>query len=216
MKRLKRHSVLIFAIAAYLLVLSINNGLFLQALEMTWMFIKEMIMVLPPVLILSGLITVWIPKETIIRFLGNSSGIRGKIISIIIGSISAGPIYAAFPVCKTLLKKGASIFNIVIIISSWAVIKIPILFVEASFLGIKFAFTRYILTIPFIFLLGFLLDMVVKSDELLTSSISDSIIEKLPGINCKACGFESCFDFSKAVDKGEVVIGDCKCLKSRK
>ena len=43
-----------------------------------------------------------------------------------------------FPIGKSLLSKGASITNIVIILSSWAVIKVPMLANEAKFLGSRF------------------------------------------------------------------------------
>jgi hypothetical protein len=48
-------------------------------------------------------------KQTIENSLGEGSGVRGVLFSFLLGSFSAGPIYAAFPVCKMLLKKRISI-----------------------------------------------------------------------------------------------------------
>ncbi len=45
-----------------------------------------------------------------------------------------------------LLTKGASISNVVVILTSWAVIKIPMLFVETRFLGFKFTVIKRAIT----------------------------------------------------------------------
>jgi ferredoxin len=84
----------------------------------------------------------------------------------VLGSLSAGPIYAAFPIGKSLLSKGASIANIVIILSSWAVIKVPMLANEAKFLGIDFMIVRWILTVISILIMGSLTAVIVKKKDL--------------------------------------------------
>jgi hypothetical protein len=38
-----------------------------------------------------------VPKETIIKLLGKEARTKGVLLAFILGSISAGPIYAAFP-----------------------------------------------------------------------------------------------------------------------
>ncbi|MCG8569312.1 MAG: permease [Spirochaetes bacterium] len=215
-KIIKNNIIIIIALFAYALTSVINFNVFLKALHLTLQFLKEMIEVLPPVLILSGLITVWIPKESIIKIFGDGSGIKGKIISLFIGSFSAGPIYAAFPVCRTLLNKGATISNIVIILSSWAVVKVPMFLVEAKFLGVSFAALRYFFTIPVIFLMGFLLEKKLSRAQILsvtTQEQSNQVLEQLPGYNCKACGFSSCIDFSIAVADNQLQIKNCLHLK---
>ncbi len=37
----------------------------------------EMLSIIPPVFLLLGLIDVWVPKETIMKFMGKDAGIRG-------------------------------------------------------------------------------------------------------------------------------------------
>lgn len=63
-----------------------------------------------------------------------------------------------------MLKKGASITNIVIILSSWAVIKIPMLANEVKFLGIKFMGIRWVLTVISIFTMGYFMALFVKKE----------------------------------------------------
>lgn len=65
-----------------------------------------------------------------------------------------------------MLKKGASITNIVIILSSWGVIKIPMLANEVKFLGIKFMGIRWVLTVISIFTMGYFMASFVKTRDL--------------------------------------------------
>lgn len=123
------------------------------------------------------------------EYLGDESGLKGSFISILLGSISAGPIYAAFPVCKTLLKKGASVSNIVIILSAWAVIKIPMLANEAKFLSPKFMATRWIFTTISIIIMAYIVSKVVKKEDIPMED--EEIEEGLILVNqqyCMGCG----------------------------
>lgn len=211
-KFIKKNIVLAIALFAYLTAFILKPELFRAGLKMTALFLKEMALVLPPVVIISALIAVWISRETIIKLLGNSSGLRGKLFSLFIGSLSAGPIYAAFPVCKTLRNKGASLSNIVIILSAWAACKLPMLIVESMFLGLKFALIRYLLTLPVVFLLGQLVGKAVKESEPVQrgeEGIDEELYLKLPGYNCKACGLSSCREFSRKVAAGKLSVELC-------
>ncbi|AOY74918.1 permease [Clostridium formicaceticum] len=129
-------------------------------------YIKEMFQIMPIVFILTALIEAWMPKDMIINSFGEKSGVKGAVFSLILGSFSAGPIYAAFPICKMLLKKGASIANVVIILSAWAVIKVPMLANEAKFLGSKFMLIRWVLTIISILIMAYIITVIVKKTEI--------------------------------------------------
>ncbi len=157
----------------------------------------------------------WLSKDVIVKYLGRKSGIKGILISFLVGSISAGPIYAAFPVCSVLYKKGAKLSNIAIILSSWAVIKLPMLFVESKFLGLKFTLIRYFLTIPAILIIAFVMEKTIggkKNKE--NENATTEILDKLPGLNCKACGYTSCYDFSKNVIAKKVIITKCSHIEN--
>lgn len=129
-------------------------------------YLLEMLQILPVIFLMTVVIEAWIPKETIILHMGDKSGLWGNILSLALGSLSAGPIYAAFPISKTLLGKGASISNIVIILSSWAVIKVPMLANEAKFLGPGFMAVRWILTVVAILIMAALLGKIVKKKDM--------------------------------------------------
>ena len=126
---------------------------------------------MPVVLMLTALLDFWVPKKVIITQLGNNAGIKGIFFSFMLGAISAGPIYAAFPVCSMLLKKGASIRNVVIILSSWAVIKVPMLVNEVAFLGPKFMIVRWVLTFFAILIVSSITSKVVTDKDIVLKSV---------------------------------------------
>ncbi len=211
---IKKFKLIFIAIILYVGLFVFNSDLFFEALNITKGFLIEMIQVLPPVMVLSALITVWIPSEVIKKSLGHQSGFKGRFLSFFIGSVSAGPIYAAFPAVLVLFKKGASISNMVIILSSWAVIKIPMLFVETSFLGIRFTLTRFVLTVPAILFMSYVVERLVKREEIVEEGQLD-VLSSLPNLNCGACGFPDCKSFAVAVIANDRVINDCLILNKK-
>jgi uncharacterized membrane protein YraQ (UPF0718 family) len=104
--------------------------------------VKTMLLVIPPIFLLLGLLDVWVPRETMIKFMGQGSGIKGPFLCFLLGSAAAGPLYGAFPVAAMLIKKGASFTNILIFIGAWSTTKIPMLLFEMRALGYRFALSR--------------------------------------------------------------------------
>ncbi|MBN2617905.1 MAG: permease, partial [Spirochaetales bacterium] len=208
MGRIKQFKILILAALLYFVFFIINKEIFFSAIKITRGFLAEMVQVLPPVMILSALITVWVPSKTIQKGLGEKAGLKGRFLSILIGSFSAGPIYAAFPAALVLFKKGASVSNMVIILSSWAVIKIPMLMVEIQFLGLKFSLTRFLLTIPAVIGIGLLTEKLVKRHNIKEEDLENEYIQ-LPNLNCGGCGYSSCDAFRNAIIAGEKTLACC-------
>ncbi|MFO8059197.1 MAG: permease [Bacillota bacterium] len=214
---LKRNKLLLIALIAYVAAFLLDAGIFRQAVANTWVYVSEMLQILPAVFVLSALITVWVPAEVIMQNFGTDSGVRGRLISVLIGSLSAGPIYAAFPLTQSLLRKGASLANVVIIISAWAVVKLPMLIVEGRFLGISFAAARYLFTVPAILLIGYLVARCTTRAEVLrataketsSASVREHVLRVLPGHDCGACGFGDCASCAAALAEGEVGVEIC-------
>ena len=159
-------------------VYSINNSLY---------YIKEMLIIMPVILLLTSLIEDWVPKKTIQNALGEGSRFKGTIFSFLLGSFSAGPIYSAFPVCKMLFKKGASVSNIVVMLSTWAVIKIPMLANETKFLGPKFMVIRWALTTISIFFMEYITSKLVKKEDIPMEDVLNNDEGNKLTINEKYC-----------------------------
>ncbi len=127
-------------------------------------YAKEMALIMPAVFVLMGLMEVWIPKDKIQKWLGKSSGIKGILISFFMGTLPTGPLYVAFPLTASLLKKGASITNMVVFLGSWAALKVPQLLLEIKFLGSSFTLLRFILTFTAIVLIGIVMELFLKKN----------------------------------------------------
>lgn len=59
------------------------------------------------IFILLGLLDVWVDRQTMMKYTGKGSGLKVILISFLLGSAAAGPLYAAFPVATVMLKKEA-------------------------------------------------------------------------------------------------------------
>ncbi|MDL2238398.1 permease [Christensenellaceae bacterium OttesenSCG-928-K19] len=187
LKKLKGNIFLVVVIAAYIVMFIVRPDMGVESIKNSGYYIKEMLLIMPVIFILTALLDLWLPKEKVIRYLGKDSKAKGIAFSFILGSISAGPVYAAFPMCVMLHKKGASIRNIVIILSSWAVIKIPMLVNEAKFLGLKFMAIRWILTVIAIIIFSWITAKIVKDKDLPTQ-IPAHIGPSLNRDACMGCG----------------------------
>ena len=126
----------------------------------------QMLSVLPPIMIMLGLMDVWVSRESLMKYMGNNSGFLGVFLAMLIGSIAAGPMYAAFPFTAVLIKKGAKFSNIIIFMNAWCVTKISTLLFEISSLGYKFTFVRLLIDIPGVIIMGILVEKFLSKDEL--------------------------------------------------
>lgn len=121
-------------------------------------FFIDVIKFFLPVLVLMALLDMWIPKEKIQDNLGDKSGVKGVVLAILFGGLAAGPLFAAFPIAKSMLEKGVRKSNIVMFLGAWGTIKIPMVIMESTFLGIRFALLRLLVTLPFIIIVGKLVE----------------------------------------------------------
>ncbi|NTW90758.1 MAG: permease [Erysipelotrichaceae bacterium] len=153
-------------IIGYGILYFINESLFISSTQKTSSSLMEMIQVLPPVFILLGLLDVWVKKETMVKMMGKDSGIMGILLAFFLGSAAAGPLYAAFPVALTLLRKGSSFRNVLILIGAWSTTKLPLLLFEASSMGLNFTLIRFGLNIVGILGIAYISELVLGHKEL--------------------------------------------------
>jgi uncharacterized membrane protein YraQ (UPF0718 family) len=192
-KKIKENLFLVFVVLCYAIILLEKPQMGIQAVKNSGYYIKEMLLIMPVILVLTALLDTWVPKQTIMKYLGQESKFRGIFLSFALGAISAGPVYAAFPICIMLHKKGASIRNIVIILSSWAVIKLPMLINEVKFLGPKFMLVRWALTVIAIFIFSWISSKIIKNEDLPkeTEKIESGLsINQDSCIGCTLCAHE--------------------------
>lgn len=192
----------LLAVALFFATGLLQPAVFTDAVSRTGGYLFEMLTVMPLVFLFMVLIEVWVPRQTIVAALGERSGFRGLLAALAVGSLSAGPIYAAFPLAAMLRDKGASVFNVTLILGAWAVIKVPMLANEARFLGGAFMGTRWILTVPSIILLSLVVARLMPSWE--TSDDREDGPLAVDAGACVGCGrcasrFADAFEMDGAV-----------------
>lgn len=161
----KRYKWFVLLLAVNLGMLVIYPDIGTKSFNITWENMLEMLSVLPPIFILLGLLDVWVQKETMIKFMGEKSGFKGAIITFLLGSVAAGPLYAAFPVAGILLKKGSKLSNVFIFIGAWSTTKVPLLLFEASSMGWKFTVVRLLTNIIGIVIIAFIIERLLDHKE---------------------------------------------------
>jgi len=153
--------LLVINIAVYGLSPSVGQ----KSIDITWSNTVEMLSVIPPIFILLGLLDVWVKRETMIKLMGEKSGILGILIAFFLGSAAAGPLYAAFPIAGVLLQKGSKFSNILIFMGAWSTTKIPMLLFEASSMGWEFTMARFVINIPGIMLIAYVTERLLNEKE---------------------------------------------------
>ena len=164
-KLLKRYRAFIVSLAGMIVLILLSPQIGWRALGNSVDQIKQMMLVIPPIFVLMGLLDVWVPKETMIKYMGEGSGIKGILLAVFIGSAAAGPLYGAFPVAAVFMKKGVKFSNILIFIGAWSTAKIPMLLFEASNLGVHYTLLRLACNIVGIILIAVLLEKSLKKEE---------------------------------------------------
>lgn len=157
----------------FLILLLVNVGLLFASPEigkksfsLSFDSLLEMLSIIPPIFILLGLMDVWIPKETMMKYMGKDAGLKGGIFAFALGSFSAGPLYASFPVAAVFLKKGVSLTNIFIFVGAWSTTKIPMMLFEITQLGGKVALLRFTFNLIGIIVLAFIMEKTATKEDI--------------------------------------------------
>ena len=150
-----RMFLLLFAVNIALLFLQPSTGW--KALSLTGNNVMEMLSFLPPIFVLLGLLDVWVDRETMMKYMGDRSGMRGMLLAFLLGSAAAGPLYAAFPMAGVMMRKGAGMLNVFIFIGAWSTTKIPLIMFETATLGFRFMIMRLLFNMAGIILIAVIL-----------------------------------------------------------
>ena len=105
-KIIKRYKYFLIFSFVLILVSIYNNEFGVYAFKNIKSSLIQMLCVLPPVMILLGLMDEWIPREYFMKYMGDGSKVLGILLSFIFAFFAAGPMYAGFPFAAVLLKKG--------------------------------------------------------------------------------------------------------------
>jgi hypothetical protein len=141
-------------------------------------FLKEVAIFLPAMFILVGLFDVWVPRRIVERHVGTAAGPLAIVWMLLLGTLQAGPLYAAFPVAVALYRKGASLRNVFIYLGAFSALKLPMLTFEVGFLGWRFSLARTLVTVPVFVLLAYALERLLPPGTRLPEAIPGKGLEK--------------------------------------
>ncbi len=167
-KRKKKYILILFIIffLGFIIYSYLNN--FQEGQKTGKIFfhtLYEMLKILPFAFILIGLFEVWVKKETVIKHLGDNSGLKGYFWVLILASFTVGGLFTAFPLAESLRKKGASLKVIFAYLGFAGIVRIPMTIFEISFLGLPFTVTRLSITIPLFLLIGVFIGSILNKKD---------------------------------------------------
>lgn len=113
--------------------------------------------------LLAGLVQVLLPKELIVKWLGEKAGFKAVIIGCIAGGLIPGSPYAAFPIAAGFYNAGAGLGAMVGFITAWSLWSVSRFPVEISLIDPKVALIRYGITFIFPPLAGIIGHLVSQS-----------------------------------------------------
>ena len=162
---IKKNKFLVLSVILLIVITFIDIKLTYKALENSYKQILSMLMIVPPIFILIGLFDVWIPRETIIKLMGEGSKTKGMVLAFVLGAFSAGPTLIAFPIAMMMLKKGAKYSNVIFFLMVWSSLKLPIVFYQITTLGLKFSLIINVTMIIVFIISALMVDKVFTKEE---------------------------------------------------
>lgn len=132
-----------------------------SALSMT----IEIIPLLIFAFIIAGMVQVLISQETIARWVGTESGMRGILIGSVAGGLCPGGPFVSLPIAAGLLKSGASTGTMVAFVTGWSIWAVSRLPMEVGILGWKFTLVRVVSTAFFPILAGLIAQVFFAGPE---------------------------------------------------
>lgn len=122
-----------------------------------------------PILILMfallAFIKVGMNSDAVQKGIQKNTGIKSIMFGYIFGLLVSGPIYPGFSLSKILMEHGIKIRVVIIMISTWATLKIALLPFEIKILGLHVTIVRWIVTGVVIFLIAILCEAIIKCIE---------------------------------------------------
>lgn len=153
----------LLTIGLYLWAFSASPSKALQALHLGATTFGSVLLLICAVFGLVGLLQVWISRDTIVRLLGQDSGLKGLLIAAFCGTLLIGPAYIIFPLLMSLHRQGARWAVIVIVLSAYAV-KLHLVPFETEFLGWQFSLGRSALTLLLAIPAGLLIEKMMPKE----------------------------------------------------
>ena len=122
--------------------------------------LKMFINLLPVLLLMLALVSIvlfLIPDETLVKYMGEGSGVNGWITAEALGSVALIPGFIAYPLCGILIKSGVAYSVIAVFITTLMMTGFLTLPVEAKFFGWKVSVIRNLVSLAAALFIGLIM-----------------------------------------------------------
>ncbi len=125
-------------------------------LSLIWFILPRLI----PALILTGMLQVVIPQETVARYFGHGSGVTAILMATVAGILTPGGPMVSVPLLVVLANSGMALGPLVAYMTSWSLFGIQrIIAWEAPFMGWRFVMIRVVPSLAFPVIAGLLVKL---------------------------------------------------------
>ncbi len=152
---------MLVVIILYIPLYFLNSGFIENSLKI---FINTFIKVIPVIIVVFAVmyvVNLFADKKKIMKYVGESSGLKGWIFSIISGILSTGPIYIWYPLLRNLKEKGMKDSLIATFLYNRAV-KIPLIPIMIYYFGFLFTVLLMFYMIIFSVINGLIVGLLNK------------------------------------------------------
>ena len=115
--------------------------------------------------IIAGMVQVLLPQETIAKWVGAESGIRGIVIGSVAGGLCPGGPFVSLHIAAGLLRSGAGLGTMVAFLTGWSIWAVSRLPMEVGTLGWRFTLIRLVSRAFFPILAGIIVLVCFKGYE---------------------------------------------------
>lgn len=133
----------------------------LLAIKKAWKSFENILPLLLSILFVIGIMLAVLSPQVISKIMGRQSCILGLILAALIGSCTVIPGFVTFPLAATLLKNGAGITQITMLISTSVMVGVITIPIEAKYWGKKATYIRNSLALVFSFVIAFVMGRLV-------------------------------------------------------
>lgn len=144
-------TILFAVLAAALLAYGYSRGQgeHIEGLKRTGRMLIEIMPLILGAFIVASMVQILLPREVIVRWAGEGSGLKGLLISAGAGALTPGGPFVVFPLAVGFMRSGASLGPVVAYLTGWALWGLTRLPLEIGILGWRLTLVRLATTVVF-------------------------------------------------------------------
>jgi uncharacterized membrane protein YraQ (UPF0718 family) len=131
------------------------------ALKKAWKSFENILPLFLSILFIIGIMLAILSPQVISKIMGHQSGILGLMLAALIGSCTVIPGFVTFPLAATLLKNGAGMTQIIMLISTSVMVGVITIPIEVKYWGRKVTYVRNSLALVFSFIIAFVMGVLM-------------------------------------------------------